>query len=84
MTTERIDIKLLGRTIGTAAGWDGDPGELTWYYDFQPKNGIDLLKGDLAFHETDRLIGDLNPESGEFVDSRDVVQFMSAIPRDAT
>ena len=33
---ERTMIKWLGKEIGTADGWDGDPGDCWWTYDFVP------------------------------------------------
>ena len=42
MTKDRITISFLGRELGTASGWDGEPGECVWFYDFQPKGGVSL------------------------------------------
>ena len=39
---KRIDIVWLGKTLGTASGWDGEPGESWWAYDFKPSEGVEL------------------------------------------
>lgn len=36
MTKDRFTVKFLGRKIGTAEDWDGDPGEAIWFYNFIP------------------------------------------------
>ncbi len=79
--SERIDVTILGRTIGTASGYDGDPGEWVCYYDFEPKAGIDLPKGDLAVNEITGTIGLSNEETGEPFDGQDIVLVLFNIPR---
>ena len=79
---ERITVSVLGRTIGTARGWDGDLGELTCYYDFEPKSGIDLPIGDLYITDSNGTIGLSDEETGEPLNAQDVVTVLSTIPRD--
>jgi len=80
--SKRITVSVLGRTIGTATGWDGDPSGWTCYYDFEPKSGIDLPIGDLYLNDNNGTIGLSNEETGEPLNAQDVVTVLSAIPRD--
>ena len=42
-----MDVLFLGRKLGTASGWDGDPGECFWVYDFVPNwDGMELSQCD--------------------------------------
>lgn len=34
--SERMNVEYLGTSIGTASGWDGDPGQYVQFYDFVP------------------------------------------------
>jgi len=50
--TDRIDVIELGYYLGTASGWDGDPGEWTILYDFIPRPDLSLHNfgsGELEF-----------------------------------
>lgn len=29
-------VSFLGKELGNATGWDGDPGECVWFYEFTP------------------------------------------------
>lgn len=78
---ERINVKLLGRTLGTASGWDGDPGEQIWFEDFLPKEGLALPTGQLGYSALEGLIG-LTYEDGAFKEAFDVVSFLHGVPRD--
>lgn len=44
MSNKRSVCKFLGRNLGTFTGWDGDPGESFWLYNFEPAEGIPLPK----------------------------------------
>lgn len=81
--SERIDVIILGRRLGTASGWDGDPGEIFWYYDFQASPGINLPFQDLAIDFNGGYIGTTNPDDGEFVkeSTKDIIHFMAGVPR---
>lgn len=79
--SERIDVTILGRALGTASGWDGDPGKWICFYDFEPKAGIDLPPGDLNFNELKGLIGPAS-ETGEMEDGKDIVLFLYDIARE--
>lgn len=51
-TDDRIEVKFLGKLLGTASGWDGDPGEHWWVYDFKPNEGCKLCAcAQLYFNE---------------------------------
>ena len=79
---QRLTITILGRTIGTASGWDGDPGQWVSYYDFMPYAGIDLPIGDLTVDDENGIVGLSNPETGEFFEPQDIVSLLQNIPRD--
>ena len=60
---ERIDVVILGRMIGTATGWDQSDDFSMIFYDFEPKDdveiptassiNIDFVSGKVeAYHET--------------------------------
>lgn len=80
MSEERIEVKILGRVLGTASGWDGDPGEVIWFYDFEPKEGINLQKGELQFNFDTGNFG-LPDEEGELIAPLDMVSFLSGVSR---
>jgi hypothetical protein len=43
MSERRINVQVLGRSIGTASGWD-DMGEASYhFYDFQPNDTLIVL-----------------------------------------
>jgi len=42
--SERIELRWLGKVLGTISGWDGDPGEDWWGYEFEPAEGVALPK----------------------------------------
>lgn len=75
-----MEVKILGRVLGTASGWDGDLGENVWFYDFKPNEGIDLPAGDLLFDETNGMIG-LTTDEGEISNGQDICKFLAPLPR---
>lgn len=77
---DRIEVDILGRNLGTASGWDGDPGECIWFYEFQPRDGVDLKSGDLQIDFVKGLIGIQGPE-GEILDPEDAVYFLNEVKR---
>jgi len=56
--SKRMDVTWLGRTLGTASGWDGDPGDCWWVYDFQslPGDPMQVTCSCLQFNETEGTI----------------------------
>jgi len=80
---ERMEVKVLGRVLGTASGWDGDPGETVWFYDFQAVSGLHLPFTSLAVDFLNGYIGTLDNETGEFTknSTNDIVLFLSGVPR---
>ena len=79
--TDRIDVIILGRKLGTASGWDGEPGICEWFYDFEPCNEIDLPKCDLVFDITNGYIRAQNPDDGEIRNKQDVISLLLQIAR---
>lgn len=57
MTRSRIETMFPGKVLGTASGWDGDPGEVWWVYDFEPNDECELPKCEcLQFNELEGRI----------------------------
>ena len=40
--SERFDVIVLGRVIGTASGWDTDGADNYQYFEFDPANGVNI------------------------------------------
>jgi len=74
----QLDVKLLGRDIGTASGWDewSDNGMI--YYDLVPTGEYAnlLTPGDWAVDFTEGTIGNYNDE-GERLIEFDLIQLFS-------
>lgn len=79
---DRIEVNFLGRNLGTASGWDGEPGEIIWFYDFIPRDGIKLAQGQLVIDTIKGYIGAIDDE-GEFTkeSAKDIVEFLGKVPR---
>lgn len=81
--SERFDVIILGRMVGTASGWDGDLGESVWFYEFIPLEHpalAFLAPGELLFDEQAGTISNQD-EEGNKVSSRDVVEVLWQIER---
>lgn len=79
---KRIEVKILGRHLGTASGWDGDPGDSYWFYDFQSANGVNLQGDELYINETDGELGfEVSEDTGKIIDPIDICQFLVNIPK---
>jgi len=80
---KRSDLKILGRTIGTFDGWDGDM-DWTVYYQFEP---VDVLKDDLP--EGALTVDILNgvftyaDDNGNVTQSVDIVHIANMMQKDA-
>ena len=82
MTEHKMRVITLGRLLGTATGWDGDPGECFWFYDFEPAPGvalaacaslnIDLLKGEVIAQDK---------EGNAIGEAVDIVALCAELPR---
>lgn len=51
-----MDVKVLGRTIGTASGWDQVDDEILFFYDFVPNAKVMLPSGDLQWDYLNGII----------------------------
>lgn len=78
----RNDLKILGRTIGTFDGWDGDP-DCMIFCEFKPHDVLkdDLPEGDLTFNME---AGDFTycDDDGNETKRVDVIKIMNMIQRD--
>lgn len=53
----RMKVVFVGQVLGSASGWDADPGEWTTYYDFQPHADTPLCAcASLEVNETEAMI----------------------------
>lgn len=77
---ERIEVDILGRNLGTASGWDGEPFETIWFYDFEPSEGIDLQKGQLQVNFQTGEIG-IADDGGEVQLPLDIISFLSEVAK---
>ena len=78
--TDRIDAIFLNRNLGTASGWDGDPGEYLMFYDFIPRSGVCLDQGLLQINlGTGKIYitDDADNDGPKF----DLVDFLYHMPR---
>ena len=79
--SDRRELKLLGRIIGTYTGWDGDPGDSVWFYDFIPAEGINLKPTDqLMFLEIEGKFQTIN-EAGEVIEEWDAIETLKDVPK---
>ena len=77
---DRFEVNILGRNLGTAFGWDGEPSELIWFYDFEPRDGIALEKGVLQVNFIKGEVGMQN-DDGEVSFPLDIISFLSGVSR---
>lgn len=78
--SDRIEVIILGRVLGTAEGWDGEPGECIWFYEFEPKDGISLGKGDLQVDFNSGAIG-IQTNAGGIDEPVDIVEFLTGVAK---
>ena len=79
MPEDRIDVIYSGRLLGTASGWDGEPGRAIWFYDFKPA-GDWLGEGTLEIDEENGYIG-LENDNGVMENGQDLPTFLVKFPR---
>ncbi len=79
--TKRIDVKMNARLLGTASGWDGDPGEMIWFYNFTPTEGVPLTSGSLMFDESEGYLYLQDDEGNPIGEKHDIPTFLAALPR---
>jgi len=77
---DRLEVNILGRNLGTASGWDGEPGENIWFYDFEPVDDIDLPKCTLSIDFTKGEIGAQDDE-GLVQLPLDIVSFLNGVAK---
>jgi hypothetical protein len=83
MSEDSMNVCVLGREIGTATGWAGLPGEIIWFYSFQPAYGVNLLAVDrLEFNEGDGWIVGYDKDNN-VIYQHDAPTFLSTLPAHA-
>lgn len=79
---KRMEVKVLGRILGTANGWDGDGSEVFWFDDFKPKEDIPIKPCDsLQVDLINGWMGESDPNDENIIDPIDICQFLANIPR---
>jgi hypothetical protein len=79
---ERINVKILGRTIGTAIGWDQVADEVVFFYDFASNGKNGLPNGGLQFDYLSGTIEVIAEDGRTIVETHDVIAFFKDVPAD--
>lgn len=75
-------VMILGRTIGTAGGWDGDEQTLV-FYNFIPVASIDKsITGTLQVEMEKGILSVLDDDGIETTQQHDLIDFFRQFPRD--
>ena len=82
MAEQHEEWKILGRTIGTASGWDQSDTFVMMLYDFKPSAGIDLPSGTLCIN-FESGIAETYDDEGQTLIARDIVATLSRLPAEA-
>lgn len=77
--SKRSDWKLLGRTIGTGTGWDDNDFIAFVIYDFEPRTGLALPKGNVYVDLTQGTM-QLTDDKGVAFEVVDLVQALQSLP----
>jgi len=77
----RMDVIILKRNLGTASGWDGDPGECVWFYDYIPAKDVPFTACECF--QYDEVSGNFNITNnvGTILKAFDVVKALANIPK---
>lgn len=80
--TERMPVKIMGRTLGTAKGWDEAGSNVFIFYDFIPKEGVKIKQGDLQVN-TETGTADIINKDGQSLDIiHDLIPILYRLPQD--
>lgn len=79
---ERVDFKVrvLGRVIGTATGWDQHDSSVFEYYGFQPVPEVNIPHGGICIDFDNGLLTMSDDESVEA--SRDLLPIIANLPQE--
>lgn len=77
-----MEIKFLGRTLGKALGWEGDPEETWWVWDFIPSVPGLSACACLSFDEVGGWLTHQDDQGETIGKPLDLVEFLHTIPRD--
>lgn len=79
---EPIKVQYLGRTLGEASGWDGNLGEVWWFYNFKPASGVNISECECL--QIDDLVGVIYTQDhvGNNINSFDTIETMRLIRKD--
>lgn len=75
------ELKILGRVIGTYEGWDGEPGDNIWFYDFIPAKGINIPECDCLYFEEIEGYIKCGTAIEEITNTYDVIELLKDVPR---
>lgn len=75
---KQIEWTVLGRSIGTASGWDQADTFSMMLYDFEPTQGVDLPAGTLCI-DFESGLAETYDDAGNVVTSQDLVLAISKL-----
>jgi hypothetical protein len=80
--TKRIEVIYLGRLLGTASGWDGEPGQYLQFHDFIHAPDVALPNCHCLILTEDTGVYECQDETGKaLIVDHDIVNLLSSIPR---
>lgn len=80
--TDRFPVEMNARLLGTASGWDGEPFNSIWFYDFQPADGVPLPSCSAIMFDVDAGQLYVQDDQGEHIGpAYDIPTFLVALPR---
>ena len=74
---ERGVCRVMGKTLGTYDGWDGDDLTIV-FYDFRPTEGVPLASGDLTL-SYEKGIFEYYNDDGEVTSTVDALSVLTSI-----
>lgn len=81
MTKQRMNVQYLARELGTASGWNGDPGECIWFYDFEPKPGVPIQACPTFLIDEGEGNFDCQDGGGTSLSTLDIIETLRQIPK---
>lgn len=75
------ELKILGRIVGTFDGWDGDPGDQVWFYNFKPNENVKIPACECLYYEETEGYIKCGTSDGQITNTFDIIELLSSIPR---
>lgn len=78
---ERHEYVVLGRIIGTAAGWDQVGDWSINFYEFEPAPGVPLPVAEALFFDSETGLFEAYDDAGNVVFHQDAIVTLLAVPK---